>query len=38
VIKQDSDWVDEEIPGVNCQNKQEELLESLRITLKEALI
>ena len=41
VIKQDGDWWIgwiEEIPGVNCQEKtKEELLESLRITLKEAL-
>lgn len=30
-------WI-EEIPGVNCQEKtREELLESLRITLREAL-
>ena len=30
-------WI-EEIPGVNCQERtKEELLESLRITLKEAL-
>lgn len=30
-------WV-EEIPGVNCQERtREELLESLRITLKEAI-
>lgn len=40
-IKQDGDqwigWI-EEIPGVNCQEAtREELLESLRITLKEAL-
>ena len=41
VIKQDDDyWVGwiEEIPGVNCQETtREELLESLRITLKEAI-
>ncbi len=41
VITQDEDgwigWI-EEIPGVNCQERtKEELLESLRITLKEAL-
>ena len=41
VIKQQSDcwlgWV-EEIPGVNCQEESyDELLESLRVTLKEAL-
>lgn len=30
-------WI-EEVPGVNCQeNTREELLESLRVTLKEAL-
>ncbi|MBR8827284.1 MAG: type II toxin-antitoxin system HicB family antitoxin [Gomphosphaeria aponina SAG 52.96 = DSM 107014] len=30
-------WI-EEIPGVNCQEKtREELMESLKITLKEAL-
>lgn len=41
VIKKDGDWWIgwiEEIPGVNCQEKtKEELLKSLRITLKEAL-
>lgn len=41
VIKQEDDWWIgwvEEIPGVNCQEKsKEELLETLRITLKEAL-
>ncbi len=41
VIKQDSNWWIgwvEEIPGVNCQEaSREELLESLKITLKEAL-
>ncbi len=41
VIKQDGDWWIgwiEEIPGVNCQEStREELLESLRITLQEAL-
>jgi len=41
VIKQEDDWWIgwiEEVPGVNCQEKtREELLESLRITLKEAL-
>ena len=41
VVKQDGDcwigWV-EEIPGVNCQEaSRDELLESLKITLKEAL-
>ncbi len=30
-------WI-EEVPGVNCQEKtREELLESLKVTLKEAL-
>ena len=41
VVKQDEGWWIgwiEEIPGVNCQERtKEELLESLRITLKEAL-
>ncbi len=41
ITKQDGDWWIgwiEEVPGVNCQEKtREELLESLRITLKEAL-
>jgi len=41
VIKQDGDWWIgwiEEIPGVNCQEAtREELVESLRITLGEAL-
>ena len=41
VIKQESEWWIgwvEEIPGVNCQEaSREELLESLKITLKEAL-
>ena len=41
IIKDEGDfwigWI-EEIPGVNCQGKNlEELKESLRITLKEAL-
>ena len=41
VVKQDGDywigWV-EEVPGVNCQEiSREKLLESLRITLSEAL-
>ncbi len=41
VVKQDENvwigWI-EEVPGVNCQeNTREELLESLRITLAEAL-
>lgn len=41
VIKQQSDWWIgwiEEVPGVNCQeHTHQELIESLRITLKEAL-
>jgi predicted RNase H-like HicB family nuclease len=41
VIKQDGDWWVgwiEEVPGVNCQERsREELMESLRVTLKEAL-
>jgi predicted RNase H-like HicB family nuclease len=41
VLKQtDERWIGwiEEVPGVNCQEKtREELLESLRVTLKEAL-
>ena len=41
VVRQDGDWWIgwiEEIPGVNCQERtREELLESLRITLQEAL-
>ncbi len=41
VIKEDNGWWIgwiEEIPGVNCQEKtKEELLDTLRITLKEAL-
>lgn len=41
IIKQDKDWWFgwiEEVPGVNCQEKsREELLESLRETLQEAL-
>ena len=41
IIKNDGKWWIgwiEEIPGVNCQERtQEELLESLKITLKEAL-
>ncbi|MBU0701384.1 type II toxin-antitoxin system HicB family antitoxin [bacterium] len=39
--KQDGDWWIgwiEEVPGVNCQeHTQEKLLESLRVTLREAL-
>ena len=41
ITKQDGDWWVgwiEEVPGVNCQEKtREELLVSLRETLKEAL-
>ncbi|MCL5023054.1 MAG: type II toxin-antitoxin system HicB family antitoxin [Nitrospirae bacterium] len=41
VIKQSGGWWIgwiEEIPGVNCQERtREELIESLRLTLKEAL-
>ena len=41
IIKQDGDWWIgwiQEIPGVNCQEKtREELLQSLKVTLKEAL-
>lgn len=41
VIKKDGDWWIgwiEEVPGVSCQERtREELVESLRITLKEAL-
>src|SRR3990167_8907380 len=41
VVKKDGDWWIgwiEEVPGVNCQERsREELLESLRITLGEAL-
>ncbi len=41
VVKRDGDWWIgwiEEIPGVNCQEAtREELIESLRITLGEAL-
>ena len=41
VIKKDGDWWIgwiEEIPGVNCQEKtKDELLKSLKITLKEAI-
>ena len=41
VIKQEDDcwigWI-EEIPGVNCQEKsREELMETLKVTLEEAL-
>ena len=41
IIKQDGDWWlgwIEEVPGVNCQEpSREELEESLKVTLKEAL-
>ena len=41
VVKQDAGWWVgwiEEIPGVNCQEKtRERLIESLRVTLREAL-
>lgn len=41
VVKQDGDWWIgwiEEVPGVNCQERtRDALLESLRITLNEAL-
>ena len=41
IVKQAGDWWIgwiEEIPGVNCQERShEELIESLRLTLKEAL-
>jgi predicted RNase H-like HicB family nuclease len=41
VVKQDGDWWIgwiEEVPGVNCQeSSRDELLESLKITLREAL-
>ena len=41
VVKQEKDWWIgwiEGIPGVNCQERtHEELMESLRVTLKEAL-
>jgi len=41
VIKQDGDWWIgwiEEVPGENCQEAtREELLESLKVTLREAL-
>ena len=41
ITKQDGDWWIgwvEEVPGVNCQERtEEELLQSLRVTLREAL-
>jgi hypothetical protein len=37
-VKKSGKWWIEEIPGVNCQEStHEELTESLRVTLKEAL-
>jgi len=40
VIKQDGEWWIgwiEEVPGVNCQERtREDLIESLRVTLREA--
>jgi len=42
VTKQDDGWWIgwiEEVPGVNCQERtHEQLLESLKVTLKEALV
>lgn len=41
IVKQDGEWWIgwiEEIPGVNCQERtHDELVESLRVTLQEAL-
>jgi len=41
ILKQESDWWIgwiEEIPGINCQERsREELIETLRVTLEEAL-
>ena len=41
IVKQDGDWWIgwiEEVPGVNCQEStKESLLESLKVTLREAL-
>jgi len=41
IIKQDGDWWIgwiEEVPGVNCQEKsRKELIQTLKVTLKEAL-
>lgn len=41
VVKEDAGWWIgwiEEVPGVNCQEKtRDELIESLRVTLREAL-
>lgn len=42
IVKHEGDWWIgwiEEVPGINCQEPtKDELLESLRITLKEALL
>ncbi len=38
IMKQAGEWWIEEIPGVNCQERtREDLIETLRLTLKEAL-
>lgn len=41
IIKRESDWWIgwiEEVPGVNCQERsRKQLMESLKVTLKEAL-
>lgn len=41
VVKKDGDWWIgwiEEVPGVNCQERtKDELMETLKVTLKEAL-
>jgi predicted RNase H-like HicB family nuclease len=41
IIKRESDWWIgwiEEVPGVNCQERsREQLMETLKVTLKEAL-
>ena len=41
IIREDGDWWIgwiEEVPGVNCQERsRQELLETLRVTLREAL-
>ena len=40
IKKEDSWWIGwiEELPGVNCQERnREELIQSLKVTLKEAL-
>jgi hypothetical protein len=37
-VKEQDGWRIEEIPGVNCQERSRaELLDSLRVTLKEAM-